>query len=138
MNTSNSKSLLIVVFLLTIVISCSDLYAQQIYKINDKIGGSPGTTDVQSSDDGMLYIIGGVVIAAILIYALTRDKPEIKDDTDSTKAEVSNLYHNNSTGIVLPNNPDSYRLPVDFYFGIKKIDYFNDENKYELGVRFSL
>jgi hypothetical protein len=82
----------------------------------------------------MLYIIGGVVIAGILIYALTRDKKDVKDDSDSTKAEVSTIYHNNSAGLAHYDKADSYKLPVDFYFGIQKINYFNENKKYVLGV----
>ncbi len=64
-------------------------YAQEFYKVSDKIGGSSGSTGQaqdNSNDNTTLIIIGAAVIAGVLVYKLVLDKDEPKKDEkkDST------------------------------------------------------
>ncbi len=139
MKTYNSKIQFLALLLLLISVVCKDTVAQQINRINDKIGGSGSTSsNVSQSDDTFLYIVGGVVIAAIIVYGLTRDKKEVKSEEDSTKASLKpEMYKFNN--LLITNTKNKINpLPVDLYFGFKNTTHFIDTKKYILGIRLNL
>lgn len=130
------------VTIMYIVISYSingELCSQNIYGIQDQIGGSgSGGTSVQQSDDTMLYILGGAVIAGIVVYAMMRDKKENKTEDDSSAAfKISGSFEqfaDLSPQTIKENNS----MPFDLYFGLQNLNQFTLEKKYIVGVRFGL
>jgi hypothetical protein len=138
MNPFINKTLFIFCAAIVFIIA-ENSFAQQLLGINDEIGGGgTTTTEVNQSDDSMLYIVGGVVIAGIILYAIFRDKDEIKKETDTTSV----LNGNNDLGTVIESGDSikssSYKLPVNFYFNVHRLNNFTDDRKYVFGLRFSL
>lgn len=139
MTTYNSNIKLYALTLLLAAIISSDIFAQSIYGINDQIGGSGSTqTNVSQSDDALLYIVGGVVIAAIIVYALTRDKKEKQPDKDSSKALLNLELFESDNSFISPTKKELNPLPVDIYFGLQNATHFINTKKYVLGLRLTL
>lgn len=139
MTTYNSNIKLFALTLLLAAIISSDIFAQSIYGINDQIGGSGSTqTNVSQSDDALLYIVGGVVIAAIIVYALTRDKKEKQPDKDSSKALLNLELFESDNSFISPTKKELNPLPVDIYFGLQNATHFINTKKYVLGLRLTL
>ena len=84
LNPSN-KILILGLFLSLIICDLSS--GQQLNKAFEDIGGGSGstTTNVESNDDYTLYIVGGLIVTGIVVYALLRDKKE-KPTSDTTAA----------------------------------------------------
>jgi hypothetical protein len=131
---------------ITLIVSISFLstetFAQNNLKIFDVPGGGSGSTSQteDSNDNTAIYVIGGLVIAGILVYALVFKKDK-KSDTDTTASLNSgqlfsgvNAY--NSVEDEIRNVKEA--LPIDFYMGIKNNDAIMNERTYQLGVRVKL
>ena len=117
----------------------SELFSQNIYGIQDQIGGSgSGGTSVQQSDDTMLYIVGGAVIAGIVVYAMMRDKKENKTEVDSSAAFNISGGVEQFTDLSPQAIKENNRMPFDLYFGLQNLNQFTLEKKYIVGVRFGL
>ncbi|MCJ7554332.1 MAG: hypothetical protein MUO34_10665 [Ignavibacteriaceae bacterium] len=141
MKTSLYKTVfLLSVFLISISSSPIELYAQQIFSSNDDIGGSSsGTLSVQESDNSLLYIVGGLVIVGVVVYAVLKNKKEKeKSETDSITIDKKI----NKFGLVLKNNQlDREKkppLPVDIYFGMQHQSNYLKERKYVIGLRLNI
>lgn len=138
MDSIFSRIAFLISFLFIIGFS-SEICAQQALRINDDIGGSSGTaTNVSESDNSMIYIVGGVVIAGVILYAIFRDKNDKKSDTDSTSTSESTLLRDGKS-FVPRQDTDTYRdIPFDVYINAERVNSFTNERKYEIGLRFSL
>ena len=130
------------VLIFSITIFSSEVFAQNGLKLFDEIGGG-GNTSTQSddgNDDTMLYVLGGLVVAGILVYALVikKDKKAPEDSTKSTesKLRVSSLEEFSSPHLELQKVKD--KIPVDVYMGIKNNAAVLNDKTYLLGLRVKL
>lgn len=139
MKTYNLNVYLFALIIFLTAIISSESFAQSINGINDQIGGSGSTsTSVSQSDDALLYIVGGVVIAAIIVYALTRDKKDKQPEKDSSKTSLNLELYELDNSVLTPSKKELNTLPVDIYFGLQNATHFSDTKKYVLGLRLSL
>lgn len=139
MKTYNSNLYLFALLIFLTAIIASGTFAQSINGMNDQIGGSGSTsTSVSQSDDALLYIVGGVVIAAIIVYALTRDKKDKQPEKDSSNALLNLEFYESDKFVLTPTKKELNTLPVDIYFGLQNATHFSDTKKYVLGLRLSL
>ena len=134
MNIKYLALLLTIAVSLVIIFPSQDLIAQGL-RIEDKIGGSgsSGSSSSSSSDNSTIYIVGGVIIAGIVAYALLRDK----GDNESDSSEVSlneNLKLKDNSEVQLSKIKD--KIPVDFYFGMTNETAYLSGKKYLFGVSY--
>ena len=125
-----------------LIFSVSDGYAQGL-RINEKPGGSGSTSSSQSnSDNSFIYIVGGAVIAGIVVYALLNDTSEKKKDKDTTSAvDSEKLLVNSAVTITNKNNKflqAKDELPVDLFFGIRNDEGIFRNKTYLVGVKVKL
>jgi hypothetical protein len=120
----------------------SDVFAQNGLRINDQIGGSGNNTTQTdgNNDDTFLYIMGGLVIAGILVYALAinKDKKAPEDSTKSTesKLRVSELDNFSSPELELQKVKE--KIPVDLFMGIRNNESVMNDKTYLLGLRVKI
>jgi uncharacterized membrane protein len=134
---------LIISFFCGVIFSSQDSYAQGLYKITDKIGGSGNSTDqtggsVNSSTT--LIIIGAAVIAGFLVYKLVinKDKPVKESGKDSTSNDESMLHRLNMNFDNTESEFEKYRqMPINFYAGIQKSDILVPERKLIMGISYN-
>lgn len=125
--------------LLILTIALSGLgYSQQLNKIYEDIGGGSGSTNsaVESDDDYTLYIVGGLVVTGIVVYALMRDKKE--NPTDDTTSAILNddfLAKNLSYNDRVANMQS--QIPINISVGVQKDKAFRDERRYYVGLNYN-
>lgn len=130
-------------FLLTlgILLLPSESLAQDKLRIFEVPGGGSGTTQTEDSNDNAktIYIIGGLVVAGILVYALFFK--EKKNDTDTTASLNSNLIYSDV------NDVDTFdkkmqevkdKVPFDFFLGVRNNEAVLNDKTYSFGVRVKL
>jgi hypothetical protein len=118
-----------------------ETFAQNSLRIFDVPGGSgSGTTQTEdSNDNSTIYIVGGLLIAGILVYALVLKKDK-KVETDTTASLNSNLIYSEANGF---NSAEELqivkdKIPVDFFLGIKNNEALMNDKTYLLGLRVKL
>jgi hypothetical protein len=113
-------------------------HSQQLSKIYEDIGGGSGSsnTDVESNDDYTLYIVGGLLVAGIVAYALLRDKKE-KPTQDSTSAILNDdfLEQNLSYNEKVKNIQS--QIPINISFGVQRDKALKDERRYFVGLNYN-
>lgn len=130
------------ILILSIALFSSEVFAQNGLKIFDVPGGSGGSSSQSddSNDDTFLYVMGGLVIAGILVYALVikKDKKAPEDSTKSTesKLKISEMDSFNSPEIELQKVKD--KIPVDVFMGIRNNEAVMNDKTYLLGLRVKL
>lgn len=126
-----------ILLVLAVTMLSSETFAQGNLKIDDDIGGSGSSTQTDdSNDNSTIYIVGGLVIAGILAYALFFK--EKKTDTDTTAALSSPLIYSNiskSNSAVEEFQKVKEQIPVDIFMGIKNDEAVLNNRMYQLGVR---
>lgn len=128
---------LMLVLILTITLSGLG-YSQQLNKIYEDIGGGSGSTNsaVESDDDYTLYIVGGLVVTGIVVYALMRDKKETQTK-DTTAAILNddflekNLSYNEKVSKV------QSQIPINISFGVQREKALKDERRYFVGLNYN-
>ena len=128
---------LLLVLILTISLSGLG-YGQQLNKIYDDIGGGSGSTNsaVESEDDYTLYIVGGLVVTGIVVYALLRDKKE--NPTNDTTSAILNddfLAKNLSYNERVANMQS--QIPINISFGVQRDKALKDERRYYVGLNYN-
>lgn len=118
----------------------SESLAQSNLRIFDVPGGGSGTTQTEdSNDNSTIYIVGGLLIAGILVYALVLKKDK-KVDTDTTASLNSNLIYSEAN--VLDTAEELQRvkdkIPVDLFLGIRNNEAVMNDKTYLLGLRVKL
>jgi hypothetical protein len=118
----------------------SGSFAQSNLRIFDVPGGGSGTTQTEdSNDNSTIYIVGGLLIAGILVYALVLKKDK-KVDTDTTASINSNLIYSEAN--VLDTAEELQRvkdkIPVDLFLGIRNNEAVMNDKTYLLGLRVKL
>jgi len=130
------------ILILSITSLSSEVFAQSGLRINDQIGGSGNnsTESDDSNDDTFLYVMGGIVIAGILVYALAikKDTKAPEDSTKSTesKLRVSELDNFSSPELELQKVKE--KIPVDLFMGIRNNEAVMNDKTYLLGLRVKI
>jgi hypothetical protein len=133
----------LITFLLTlgILLLPSESQAQNNLRIFEVPGGGRGTTQTEDSDNNTtaIYIVGGLVVAGILAYALFFK--EKKNDTDTAASLNSNLIYSEINDVDTFNeNMQEFKdkIPVDFFLGVRNNEAVLNDKTYSLGVRVKL
>jgi len=133
----------IIALILTLSISSLQLgtFAQSNLKIFEGPGGGEsGTTQTDNSNDNTaIYVVGGLLVAGIIVYALFFKKDK-KADTDTTAALNSNLIYSDANGFNSAEELQKVKdkIPVDLFLGIKNNDAVMNDKTYMLGLRVNL
>lgn len=129
----------VAVFLvLAITMLSSETWAQSNLRIFDVPGGGNNGTNQtdEGNDNSTIYIVGGLVIAGILAYALFFK--EKKADTDTTASLSSPSDYSNISRF------DSFEeefqtakeeIPVDIFLGVNNDKAILNNKIYQLGLR---
>lgn len=126
--------------MISIVTLQSEILAQSNLKIFDVPGGGSGTTQTEdSNDNSTIYIVGGLLIAGILVYALVLKKDK-KVDTDTTASLNSNLIYSDVNDLDTAEELQKVKdkIPVDLFLGIRNNEAVMNDKTYLLGVRVKL
>ena len=126
------------ILVLTVTILSSETFAQSNLRIFDVPGGSgSGTTQTDdSNDNSTIYIVGGLVIAGILAYALFFK--EKKAETDTTASLYSTSIYSNISEFDSAEEEFQKveeQIPIDIFMGIKNDEVVLNNKMYQLGVR---
>jgi hypothetical protein len=129
------------VLMLSILTLQSESFAQSNLRIFEEPGGGgSGTTQTEeSTDNSTIYIVGGLLIAGILVYALVLKKDK-KVDTDTTASLISNLIYSEANGFnsVEELQKVKDKIPVDLFLGIRNNEAVMNDKTYLLGLRVKL
>jgi hypothetical protein len=129
------------ILILSIAILSSESFAQSGLRIFEDIGGGGNTTTQtdDSNDNTALYVVGGLVVAGILVYALVINKDK-KAPGDSTASTNSNLILSDVRGLSFDEEVQKVKekIPVDFFMGIRNNKAVVNDKTYLLGVRVKL
>jgi hypothetical protein len=137
MNTLVNKFLLLFCLLFFFGVS-NDTIAQQLFKVNEDIGGGSPSAQVSQSDDSMMYIVGGAIIIGIIVYAVLRDKKEKTVEEDSTSAFKNTGDFLKTLSLNQQNKNNDYNLPLEIFMGLQRINSFSEERNYVIGLRVNL
>jgi len=115
-------------------------FAQNYLRLDNEIPGGTPSNDPESSsnDNTTMYVVGGAIIAGILVYALVFKKDKAKEEkTDSTSASVfnsenilANDFSKANYGVVSARE----KLPIDVYLGIRENKAVINDKTYLMGV----
>ena len=128
-----------VVLILCLVIFSSEVFAQSGLRVFDEIGGGGGTTSTQSddsNDDTALYVVGGLVVAGILVYALVINKDK-KAPEDSTTSKQSNFRITEYNSLAYEQEVQKVKdqIPVDLIMSVRNNQAILNDKTYSLGLR---
>lgn len=127
--------------MISIITLQSESLAQSNLRIFDVPGGGSGgsTQTEDSNDNSTIYIVGGLLIAGILVYALVLKKDK-KVDTDTTASLNSNLIYSESNGFNSAEELQKVKdkIPVDVFWGIKNNEAIPNDKTYLFGLRVKL
>lgn len=134
-------NIITIILMISIVTLQSEGLAQSNLKIFDEIGsGGGGTTQTEdSNDNSTIYIVGGLLIAGILVYALVLKKDK-KVDTDTTASLNSNLIYSEVKDFDSAEELQKVKdkIPVDLFLGIRNNEAVMNDKTYLLGLRVKL
>jgi hypothetical protein len=135
---SNASNKILIFGLFLSLLICDLSYSQRQNKIFEDIGGGSGTTNtnVESNDDYTLYIVGGLIVTGIVIYALLRDKKEKPTkDTATVSLNEDYLEKNLSYNEKIANL--QAQSPINITFGIQRDKALKDEKRYFVGLAYN-
>jgi len=130
------------IMILSIAIFSSDTFAQNGLRIFEDYGtGGSGSTSQSDNgnDDTALYVVGGLVVAGILVYALVfkKDKNVEEDTTASIKSNlILSETSDFNSAVELQKVKD--KIPVDLFLGIRNNEAVRTDKTYLLGLRVKL
>jgi hypothetical protein len=134
---NTSYKILVLGLFLSIIFSNSS-FSQHQNKIYEDIGGGSGSTntEVESNDDYTLYIVGGLLVTGIVVYALLRDKKE--NPTSDTTAAIldSDFLEKNLSYSERVANVQS-KIPINISFGMQRDKALKDDKRYFVGLNYN-
>jgi hypothetical protein len=126
--------------IITIFTFQSVSYSQSGLRVYEEPGGGgSGTTQTdEGTDNSTIYIVGGLVIAGILAYALFFK--EKKKDADTTASLNSNLIYSEAIGFDSAEELQKVKdkIPVDLFLGIRNNEAVLNDRIYQVGLRVKL
>ena len=129
------------ILMISILTLQSESFAQSNLRIFEEPGGGgSGTTQTdEGTDNSTIYIVGGLVIAGILVYALFLKKDK-KTDADTTASLNSSLIYSEVNGFDSAEELQKVKdkIPVDLFLGIKNNEAVMNDKTYLLGLRVKL
>ncbi|MDP2362461.1 MAG: hypothetical protein Q8M94_01695 [Ignavibacteria bacterium] len=133
-----NKFLITITFFLLISIPINNSYSQQLHKTFEVPGGGSGTTStsVDSNDDYILYIVGGAVIAGVVIYALLKDKKEKQKQDTIAVILNDDFLEKNLTFNERISNMQS-QIPVNISIGMQSDRIIREEKIYFVGLNYN-
>lgn len=134
----NTSSKILILGLFLSIFICNLSYGQQLNKINEDIGGGSGstTTAVESNDDYTLYIVGGLIVTGIVVYALLRDnKEKPTKDTTAILLDEDFLEKNLSFNEKVSNVQS--QIPINISFGMQRDKALKNERRYFVGLNYN-
>ena len=134
-----NKFLLMFILFLLISIPVNNTFSQQLYKAFEVPGGGSGTSNssVDSNDDYILYIVGGAVIAGIVIYTLLKDKKE-KPNEDTTAVILNDEFLAKNISFDGKVSNLQSQIPISISFGLQSDRVFKEEKIYFVGINCRL
>lgn len=135
----NNKFLLAAAFLFLISLPVNNSFSQQLYKSFEIPGGGSGTpsSSVDSNDDYILYIVGGAVIAGIVIYTLLKDKKE-KPTEDTTAVILNDEFLAKNISFYDKVSNLRSQIPINISFGFQSDRVIKEEKRYFVGLSYRL
>lgn len=122
----------------------SNLSAQSIEQVNDKIGGSGTTTssDNSSNSSTILYILAGAIVVGLIVWKVVIDKKKPKtedtDQTDTTKVSINNSLGEYQLETELEIEKIRDQLPLEIFLESKD-NFLNLPGKnFSVGVKLKL
>ena len=138
---TSSFPILTMILILSIFFLPTESFSQNNLRIFEDPGGSGnGTTQTETSNDNTaMYVVGGLVIAGILVYALVIKKDK-KTDIDTTASLNSNLIYSEVNGFDSAEELQKVKekIPVDLFLGIRNNEAIMNDKTYTLGLRVKL
>lgn len=131
-------SSLLTIILFSLAVATETANAQQVNKVFDEIGGGGGSSNSteDSGSGNTMFIVGGVLVAGVLLYALLRDKkePEKKDST----AVISNPdFLAQRLADEQKLSAEQTQIPVNIFIGSHADKVFREDKRYFVGVSLS-
>lgn len=135
LNTSN-KILILGLFLSLIICDLSS--GQQLNKAFEDIGGGSGSssTTVESNDDYTLYIVGGLIVTGIVVYALLRDKKE-KPTKDTIAVILDDKFLDQNLSLNEKVSNVQSQIPINISFGMQRDKALKDDKRYFVGLNYN-
>jgi hypothetical protein len=136
--------LVLIIFGLQIIFYSPESYPQSLMKTADFPGGgsgSPGSSGDTGGSSSALFIIGGVIIAGLLVYEFVVNKDESKKDEkqDSTSNQTFLLDnpHAYASGTFFKDLRGVEQIPVNLSLGIQKVEPGLTEMKFIVGISYN-
>ena len=135
---SNTSNKILILGLFLSLIASNSSFSQQLNKAFEDIGGGSGstTTNVESNDDYTLYIVGGLIVTGIVVYALLRDKKE-KPTSDTTFAILNNDFLEKNLSYNEKINNMQSQIPINISIGMQRDKALKDDKRYFVGLNYN-
>ena len=125
------------VILLAILLPTSTGFSQNHLRIEDRIGGNGSTSTSESSGNTALFVVGGLVVAGFIVYALFfKDKKEETESDTTTAINGLNTINVGSQFNSFEKDFEKTRdyIPVDVILGVRDEEAFISDRTYLIGV----
>ena len=136
--------LTLLIFSFQIVLFSPNVFPQSIKQIEDKIGGSGGSTSSEdsSNDNTFLYIVAGAIVIGLIVWKvfLDKKKPKSKDEikTDSTKSSLDKSFYKNLSDQELQLEKIQNQIPFEIFLGAQNNAQSIPGENLSLGLKIKL
>ena len=138
-----SRYTLTLIIALSLILLSSETYSQSNLRIFEDYGGGGNnntTQNSQSNDNSFIYIVGGLVLAGVLVYGLVLHKDK-KAESDTTASINSRLIYSNQDNIFRTEDKmlkARNKIPFDLFLGVKNNNPALNDRTYLFGLRVKL
>jgi len=132
------------IFSFQIVFFSPNVFPQSIKQVEDKIGGSGGSTTSEdsSNDNTFLYIVAGAIVVGLIVWKVFLDKKEPKSKneikTDSTKTSLDKSFYKNISDQELKLEKIQNQIPFEIFLGAQNNEHSIAGKNLTLGLKFKL